>query len=276
MSNRSCPSTIRDLFTVDKELHAKLVSVVASVPSSLFDMRNIILLNAEEEWSQAIKCFMVAPKEWRVDILQIEVKDSEEREKYTVAMKKVIFAKARLVANNVMSHLELGKVRSYLLNGKSDDNWRLLMEVSMALRHTTNDVKRKWLLDTIETSCVSKYPSTALRFVGLLTSSWCPFASCLTLDPKSVLQDLPFTCSSLFSDGSWSPILGTVINKWLSLIERLQNSQSSVDVTAVESIEKDEKQVSSILLEISKQTCIALKDRLPFEIQFKLANITIS
>ncbi|XP_057823023.2 protein RST1 isoform X2 [Cryptomeria japonica] len=259
-----------------KNCMQSLFQLLPSLPSNFSEMRNTILLNAEEEWSQAIKCLMDAPKEWLLDILQIEVKDSEEREKYPVAMKKVIFAKARLVANNGMSHSELGKVRSYLLNEKSSDNWRLLMEVAMALRHTTNDVKRKWLLDTIETSCVSKYPSTALRFIGLLTSSWCPYASCLTLDPNSVLQDLPFTCSSLFVDGSWSPLLGTFINKWLNLIERLQNWQSSLDVTAVESIEKDEKQVSSILLEISKQTCIALKDRLPFEVQFKLANITVS
>eukprot|EP01018_Ginkgo_biloba_P009771 Gb_07737 [translate_table: standard] len=233
----------------------------------------------EEVWSEAIKCFMNSPKAWLLDILQIKAKESAETEEVTVTVKKVILARTRLVANNYIPPSELGKARSCLLNEKSSDIWRLLMEVAAALRHTTIDVKRQWLLDTIETSCITQYPSTALRFLGLLTSSWSPQGSCLILDPMSVLQDLPLTLPSLFLDSNWRPIFDSVVQKLLSLIERIHTWLASLEkgdcTNASISIDRCEKQVCSFLLDVMQQTCIAIRHHLPLDAQFKVVNMRI-
>lgn len=258
-----------------------LFQLLPPVPSNLSEMcqTGSKFYSSEQEWSQALKCLMNAPKEWLLDILQVKVKDSEEKEKSSAAVSKVIMASARLVVSNDITYSELGKARSYLLNKKSSDIWSLLLEVAMALRHATFDVKRQWLLDTIETSCITKYPSTALRFLGLLTGSWSPYAACLILDPMSVLQDLPFTFSSIFLDISWSSVLVLVVQKLLSLIDRIRNWQISLQkgecIDSIDNIDRDEKKVCSLLLHILHQTCISLKDHLSFDVHFKLVNTNI-
>lgn len=258
-----------------------LFQLLPPVPSNLSEMcqTGSKFYSSEQEWSQALKCLMNAPKEWLLEILQVKVKDSEENENSSAAVSKVIMARARLVGSNYIPHSELGKARSYLLNKNSSDIWCLLLEVAMALQHAAFDVKRQWLLDTIETGCITKYPSTALRFLGLLTGSWSPYAACLILDPMSVLQDLPFTFSSIFLDISWSSVLGLVVQKLLSLIDRICNWQSSLQkgecIASIDYIDRDEKKVCSFLLHILHQTCIALKDHLSFDVQFKLANTNI-
>lgn len=38
--------------------------------------------------------------------------------------------------------------------------WDVLVEVVAALQHAEGSVKRQWLVDAVEISCVSSYPST--------------------------------------------------------------------------------------------------------------------
>lgn len=38
--------------------------------------------------------------------------------------------------------------------------WRVLTEVVAALQHAEGAVRRQWVIDAVEISCVSTYPST--------------------------------------------------------------------------------------------------------------------
>lgn len=38
--------------------------------------------------------------------------------------------------------------------------WDVLIEVAAALHHADGSVRRQWLIDAVEVSCVSIYPST--------------------------------------------------------------------------------------------------------------------
>ena len=39
----------------------------------------------------------------------------------------------------------------------------------MALQHVAFDVKRQWFIDTLETGCITKYPSTSGSLVHAIT-----------------------------------------------------------------------------------------------------------
>ncbi|KAI8029670.1 Protein RST1 [Camellia lanceoleosa] len=51
--------------------------------------------------------------------------------------------------------------------------------------------KKQWLLDAVKISCVTIYPSTALRFVGMLCGSYSKYMPLLVMDQHTVLSDLP-------------------------------------------------------------------------------------
>ena len=38
--------------------------------------------------------------------------------------------------------------------------WNVLVEVAATLQHAEESIKRQWLLDTLQISCVTSYPST--------------------------------------------------------------------------------------------------------------------
>ena len=46
--------------------------------------------------------------------------------------------------------------------------WEVLTEVAEALQHVEGSVRRQWLMDAVEISCVSTYPSTVGTFITFL------------------------------------------------------------------------------------------------------------
>ena len=58
------------------------------------------------------------------------------------------------------------KCRNELL--KISGTWDVLTEVVAALQNVEGSVKRQWLVDAVEISCVSSYPSTVGTFVDFL------------------------------------------------------------------------------------------------------------
>lgn len=46
--------------------------------------------------------------------------------------------------------------------------WDLLTEVVAALQHVEGSVRKQWLVDAVETSCVSTHPSTVHTRISFL------------------------------------------------------------------------------------------------------------
>lgn len=131
------------------------------------------------------------------------------------------------------------------------------MEVAAVLQHAEGSVKRQWLLDAVEISCVGRYPSTvftnslsvmidsllctftklsrvsdcielhfhllsfqALQFLGLLSGSFSKYMPLLIVDRLNVLSDLPVTLTSLLlEDTSWRVVAESVVSHlWSSTV----------------------------------------------------------
>ncbi|KAM5581750.1 hypothetical protein ABKV19_010802 [Rosa sericea] len=74
-------------------------------------------------------------------------------------LKKKIQAKTKLVRIGSIPLTELGRLKALILNTESDGIWDVLVEVVAALQHAEESIKRQWLIDAAEISCVSSYPS---------------------------------------------------------------------------------------------------------------------
>nr|CAD1842905.1 unnamed protein product [Ananas comosus var. bracteatus] len=252
--------------------------LLSLLPISMSDSRQD---GVEEEWSCAINCLGAAPHNWLVDKLQVPTShvggDSDE-------IGKRIVVKARLTRIGCISPSELGKLKAYIFNARSKGIWwSVLVEVAAALSTAEGSIKRQWLLDALEISCVADYPSTALRFIGLLSSACCMYMPLLTVDPMTVLSDLPVTLPSLLSDGSWAAIITSLVDKlWASTIricswaKQLAHKDGFPGLESDDQhIHKDEAEISVFLARVMHRTCISLKDYLPFEKQLRLANLEV-
>lgn len=228
-----------------------------------------------EEWSEAVSCLAKARQSWLLHFLQLSHVDPPARGggKYEEMLKK-IQAKAKLVKIGSMQLSELGKLKSLLLNSESQGIWDVLIEVVAALQQAEGSIKRQWLIDAVEISCVSSHPSTALQFIGLLSGSCCKYMPLLILDRLFVLNDLPVILSSLFSDPSWEIIAETFASYLWTSSERIHNWASRSDDGS--GIDEDEKNIAALLLQVMYHSCISLKDYLPLEKQLKLANLVVS
>ncbi|KAK9113672.1 hypothetical protein Syun_020469 [Stephania yunnanensis] len=236
--------------------------------------------NLTDEWSAAVVCIGKARKNWISVFLEVPMIGHGQGESSIINDVKKIQARARLVISGCIPFTELAKLKSSMLNAKSSEIWDALVDVVAALRHAENSLKIQWLADAMEISCISKYPCTAMQFVGLLCGSCCEYMPLLKLDQVNVLRDLPVTLPSLLSNRRWTGIAESVaLNLWQST-ERLYNwiacTVTGVDAPTSQSIDTSEASMASFLLRTMHQTSVHLKEYLPLEKQLKLASITFT
>ncbi|XP_028069666.1 protein RST1 isoform X6 [Camellia sinensis] len=231
------------------------------------------------EWSAAVRCLAKARQGWLFTLLQVSEVNLVEGDGEFSKVVKTMQAKARLVQIGSIPPSELGKLKAYLLNTRSDGIWDVLVEVVAALQHVEGSIKKQWLVDAVEISCVTIYPSTALRFVGMLCGSCSKYMPLLVVDRHTVLSDLPVTLSSLLSDSSWGLVAESVASYLWASTERIYDWAMRIapsdDSPILQPIDKSENVSAFFLLQVMHRTCVSLKDYLPPEQQFKLANLVV-
>ncbi|XP_043808563.1 protein RST1 isoform X3 [Manihot esculenta] len=240
------------------------------------------MLNPVQEWREAVKCLAKARVNWLLDFLQVPLVNLiQGDEQFNETLKKIV-AKAKLVRMGSITLTELGRLKAYILNSRSYGIWNVLVEVVAALQYAAEgSVKRQWLVDAVEISCVSSYPSTALQFVGLLSGSCCKYMPLLTLDRLTVLSDLPVTLPSLLSEPSWEIVAESIVSHLLVSTERIYHWVTHVrmvldnDAANMQAIDESENDMVDFLLPVMHQVCLSLKHYLPLEKQLKLASIVI-
>ncbi|XP_039008484.1 protein RST1 isoform X2 [Hibiscus syriacus] len=232
------------------------------------------------EWSEAVRCLAKARLGWLLDFLHVSHLDSGDVT--FVEVLKRIQAKAKLVRTGSIPIAELEKSKSYLLNSEPLGTWGVLIEVVATLQRVEGSVKRQWLVDAIEISCVSNYPSTALQFIGLLSGSCCKYMPLLIADRSYVLNDIPVTLTSLLSDPNWEVIAESFTSYLLTSTERIYGwamkvSLASEDdaVPSSQVIEESEIGMAQILLPVMHHACVCLKHYLPLDKQLRLANMVV-
>ncbi|KAH9742397.1 protein RST1 [Citrus sinensis] len=236
--------------------------------------------NLVEEWSAAVRCLGKARREWVLDFLQVLHVNPLQGDVQLSEVVKKMQAKAKLVRIGSFPLTELGKLKAYILNFKSLGVWDVLIEVVAALQHAEEGVRRQWLVDTIEISCVSCYPLTALQFVGLLSGSCCRYMPFLILDSSTVLNDLPVTLPSLLSKPGWETVAEPFMSYLWASTERIYNwvvtdVTSSQSSPSTQPIDESENDMAALLLHVMHRACISLKDYLPPEKQLRLSNMLV-
>ncbi|CAI9111482.1 OLC1v1011710C1 [Oldenlandia corymbosa var. corymbosa] len=228
-----------------------------------------------EEFSEAVSCLGKSNQRWLLDLLQTpEASFMEENRHFSESVKK-IRAKARLVRIGSLTLTELGKLRPYFLNLRSEVMWNVLTEVAAALQHAEENVKVEWLLETLQISCVTSYPSTALQLLGLLCGNWCKYMPILVMDKYNVLRDLPITLTSFLRDSSLGNLSESVFSSLWTLTERIYGWVTGDSIPNQQSIDRSENDASVFLLFVLHRACVLLKDCLPLDKQIELANMVI-
>ncbi|XP_057481675.1 protein RST1 isoform X1 [Actinidia eriantha] len=266
-----------------QEYTSKMENCIEVLFSSLPLLQSIACQGMEEaysvEWSEAIRCLAKARQSWLFNLLQVSKENLVEGDGDFSELSKKIQVKARLVRIGSIPLSELGKLKSYLLNTKSDGIWDVLIEVVAALQHFEGSIKRQWLLDVVEISCVTSYPSTALQFLGLLCGSSSKYMPLLIVDRHMVLSDLPVTLSSLLSDSSWEVVAEPVASYLWASTERFYDWAARMahgdDTGSPHPIDKSENDMAVFLSRVMHSACVSLKDYLPPEKQLKLANLVV-
>ncbi|XP_038982948.1 protein RST1 isoform X2 [Phoenix dactylifera] len=233
-----------------------------------------------EEWSEAVRCLAKAPQDWLMDMLQVPVSDLFHGGTQSNEVAKRILAKARLVRIGCAPVSELGELRAYILNAKTEGIWwSVIVEVVAAISSAEVGIKRRWLFDALEICCITEYPATALQFIGLLAGSCCMYMPLLIINPTSVLSDLPVTLPSLLSDSSWGAISGPLVDKLWSSTERICTWAAQLangnGFPRQDGINEAEASMRIFLARVMCRTCISLKDYLPFHKQVRLANLEL-
>ncbi|KAF7819538.1 protein RST1 isoform X1 [Senna tora] len=233
-----------------------------------------------EEWTEAVRCLGKAPHSWLLDFLKVSHEEFVRGADKSVEVLKKIFAKAKLVKTRSLPFPELGKMKSFLLNSKSQGLWDVLIEVVVALHQAEGSVKRQWLVDAAEISCVSRYPSTALQFLGLLSATCCKYMPLMIVDQQMVLNDLPVTLTSLLADSSWDVIAETVVSHLYSSAERIFYWASQIAdgtyMPTAQPIDESEEHMATFLLQVMHHTCVLLKGYLPLDKQLRLASMVLA
>ncbi|XP_022989080.1 protein RST1 isoform X1 [Cucurbita maxima] len=229
-------------------------------------------VHSTKEWSEAIRCLGKARQAWLLDFLQVSSEDLVLKDEKFFEVLKKMKAKAKLTRNGSLPLSELGKLKILMLNLKLQDVWDVLVEVVAALQLAEGNVKRQWLVDTVEISCVSVHPSTALHFLGLLSGSFSKYMPLLILEPHAVLKDLPVTLNSLISTSGWGYIAEPIASHLLASTERILNTNS---IHSSQPIDESETDTAISLLHVMHNTCVSLKEFLPLEEQLRVANMNI-
>ncbi|KAA8530205.1 hypothetical protein F0562_004914 [Nyssa sinensis] len=251
--------------------------------SSLPGLQSTAILGVDqvclvEEWSEAMRCLGKARREWLLDLLQVSSEDLiGDRQLFEVIKK--IQARSRLVRMGSIPPSELGKLKAYISNARSHGFWDVLVEVVAALQHVEGSVKRQWLVDAVEISCVTNYPSTVLQFLGLLCGSFSKYMPLLIVSPLTVLSDLPVTLTSLLSDTRWGVMAESVVSYLWVAMERIYDWATRIargdDSPIQQPIDKSENDMAVFLIRVMHQACVYLKDYLPPEKQLRLANMVV-
>ncbi|XP_051222968.1 protein RST1 isoform X1 [Lolium perenne] len=230
-----------------------------------------------DEWSAAIKCLMVAPKSWLDDMLQVHNTASLGEGEHVDAAKKIII-RARLCSTGCVSALELGNIKTTILSTPADGVWwNVLVEVATAVYSADNGIKKQWLLDALDTGCVTAHPSTALRFVGLLCGSCCIYMPLLIVNPTNVLSDFPVTLPSFLSSSIWDDLRNSAADKLWLLTTRIYTWAEQLTrgegLSCYDHIHESEADNATFLANMLRSTCIAVEDHLAADKQLKLANL---
>ncbi|KAE9585989.1 hypothetical protein Lalb_Chr24g0397171 [Lupinus albus] len=236
-------------------------------------------VSSVEEWSEAIKCLGKAPQSWLLDFLKVSHYEFGQSADDAVEIQKKVRAKIKLVKAGSLPLVELGKMKSYILNSKSQGLWDVLVEVVAALHHAEGSVKRQWLMDAVEISCISTVPSTALQFLGLLSATCCKYMPFMIVDQQTVLNDLPVTLVSLLEDKSWDNAAETIVSHLFSSTERIYDWVMQIAdgsyVPDSQPIDESENHMAAFLLQVLHHACVLLKSFLPLDKQLRLASMVI-
>ncbi|XP_020534243.1 protein RST1 isoform X3 [Jatropha curcas] len=236
------------------------------------------MLHPEQEWHEFIKCLAKARRDWLLDFLQVPLENLVQGDgQFNEVLKKIV-AKAKLVRIGSIPLSELGRLKAYILNSKFHGIWNVLLEVLAALQCAEGSVKRQWLVDAVEISCISSYPSTALHFVGLLSGSCCKYMPILTLDRSTVLSDLPVTLTSLLTEPNWDILATSIASHIWTSTERLYHWVNRIvvdDARSVQNIDESEKDTVAFLLRVMHRVCLSLTEYLPLDKQLMIANMVV-
>ncbi|WJX70216.1 hypothetical protein P8452_54347 [Trifolium repens] len=233
-----------------------------------------------EEWSEAVRCLGKAPQGWLLDFLKVSQEEFVQSASKSIEVQNKVHAKIKLVKTGSVPLIELGKMKSNILNSKSQGFWDILLEVAAVLYHAEISFKRQWLIDALEISCVSSFPSTALQFVGLLSATCCKYMPFMIVDQQTVLNDLPVTLVSLLADRNWNSVAETVVSHLFSSTERIYDWTMHIAngsyVQGSQTIDESENHKADFLLQVMHHTCVLLKGHLPFDKQLKLASMVVA
>ncbi|KAL8475410.1 hypothetical protein ACS0TY_028171 [Phlomoides rotata] len=229
--------------------------------------------NSNTEWAEAVTCLGKARQGWLSDFLLIQDTNIKDEGNQFFQTLKKIKAKTALVRIGPIPVVELAKLKVYMLNTDSEVIWNILVEVAATLLHCDESVRRQWLSDTAEILCVTSYPSTALRFLGLLSGSSCKYMPILVADKLSVLSDLPTTLSSLLAGNRWGTVAESVASCVVKATERIHDW--ATHGASQPPIDKTEDEMAVYLLQVMHVTCVSLKQHLPVDKQLRLANMVV-
>ncbi|XP_058778644.1 protein RST1-like isoform X1 [Vicia villosa] len=233
-----------------------------------------------EEWSEAVRCLGKAPQGWLLDFLKVSQEEFAQSSYKSIEVQQKVHAKIKIVKAGSLPVIELGKMKSYILNSKSQGIWDVLLEVAAVLYHAEIGFKRQWLIDALEISCVSSLPSTALQFIGLLSATCCKYMPFIIVDQQTVLNDLPVTLVSLLADKNWNVVAETVVSHLFSSTERIYDwtvhIADSSYVEGSQTIDESENHMGDFLLQVMHHTCVLLKEYLPLDKQLKLASMVVA
>ncbi|KAJ0254105.1 Protein RST1 [Hirschfeldia incana] len=243
-------------------------------------------MGSVKEWSEAIKCLQQSHKDWLYKFLQVSSLEPGNGETDVQDNLKKIQAKAKLARLGSIPFSELGKLKAIILNCEQSDIWDVHVEIVAALYHAEGGIKRQWLIlaypwliDAVEISCVSSYPSNALLFIGLLSSICCEYMPFLTLDRSTVLRDMSVTVTSLLSDPNWEGVAEPFISFLWTSLERVYSFATDSDANAKPSsqqIEQSERDHAPMLVKVMHHICVVFRDHLPLEKQLRLAAMVIT
>ncbi|XP_010514478.1 PREDICTED: protein RST1-like isoform X3 [Camelina sativa] len=236
-------------------------------------------MGSVKEWSEAVRCLQKSRLDWLYKFLQVSnVEPGNGKTDFQGDLKK-IQAKAKLAKLGSIPFSELGKLKAIILNCEQSGIWDVLIEIVAALHHAEGGIKRQWLVDAVEISCVSSYPSTAILFVGLLSSICCEYMPFLTLDRFTVLSDMSFTINSLLSDPIYEVVAEPFISFLWTSLERIYNFATDTDANAglsSQQIEGSERGKAPMIMKVMHYICVAFRDHLPLEKQLRLASMDIA
>ncbi|VFQ73532.1 unnamed protein product [Cuscuta campestris] len=232
--------------------------------------------NISGEWSEAIRCLAKSEQGWLLNLLQIPEVSHNEVNDHSESVKKIL-VKSRLVQTGSISLSELGKLQSYMLNHRCEVIWDALLGIIETLQYIDGSAKRQWLVNAMQISCVSRFPSTALRFIGLLCGSCCRYMPVLVVDQMAVLSDLPITLTSLLLDSQWAVVAESVVSHIWSLTIRVHEWAKCIADGKCSAkqppIDNSENGMAAFLFRVLHHSCVSLKQYLSPEEQLELANM---